>query len=74
VGWWLAHSAVVCGSALLAFVLNPQLSFLALILPVFPLVLAAQALVAAPHRGRWAFALSGALFTSWLLLAVFPLT
>jgi hypothetical protein len=72
-GWWLAHSAVLAGALFLALRLNPELSFLILILPLFPAILGLHALAAAPHRARWPFALSGALFVSWLLLTVFPL-
>jgi hypothetical protein len=72
-GWWLAHSAVLLGTLYLALILSPELGFLFLLLPLFPAVLGLHALAAAPYRGRWQFALSGALFVSWLLLAVFPL-
>jgi hypothetical protein len=72
-GWWLAYSALLAGSMLLALSLSPELGFLILILPLFPVILLIHALVAAPYRGSWPFALSGALFTGWLLLAVFPL-
>jgi hypothetical protein len=72
-GWWLLMSGAVVGSLVLALRLSPDLGFLALILPLFPVVLGLHALVAGPLRGSWSFALSGALFTSWLLLAVFPL-
>lgn len=72
-GWWLAASVSVVGSLLLALRLSPNLGFLVLILPLFPIILALHALISGPFRGSWSFALSGALFTSWLLLAVFPL-
>jgi dienelactone hydrolase len=71
--WWLADSAVVVIAIFLALQLSPDLGFLVLVLPIFPIVLLVHALAVAPQRGSWAFALSGALFTSWLLLAVFPL-
>jgi pimeloyl-ACP methyl ester carboxylesterase len=73
IGGWLAHSLLVSGILFLAMRLSPDLGFLILILPLFPVVLGLHALAAAPQRGSWAFALSGALFVSWLLLAVFPL-
>jgi pimeloyl-ACP methyl ester carboxylesterase len=72
-GWWLAESVLVVGGLLLAMRFNPGIGFLVLILPVFPAVFAVQILANAPYRGGWPFALSGALFTSWLLLVVFPL-
>lgn len=72
-GWWLAHSLVLLGALGLAVVLTPELGFLFLLLPLFPAVLGLHALAAAPQCGVWPFALSGALFVGWLLLAVFPL-
>lgn len=72
-GWIVAHSLALVGTLLLAIQLSPEMGFLFLILPVFPIVIALHALAAAPHRGSWAFAVSGALFVSWMLLAVFPL-
>jgi len=73
IGWWLAQSLAVAGALFLAMQLTPDLGFLILILPLFPVVQGLHALAAAPQRCSWAFALSGALFVSWLLLAVFPL-
>ena len=72
-GWWLVESVLVAGSLLLAMRFNPGIGFLVLILPVFPAVFAIQILANAPYRGGWPFALSGALFTSWIMLVVFPL-
>jgi hypothetical protein len=73
-GWWLGHSAVLAGGLSIALRLNPdELGFIIIVLPLLPIVLGLHALAAAPHRGSWPFALSGALFTSWLFLAVFPL-
>ncbi len=73
VGWWLAHSIVVAAAMFLALMLNPELGFLVLILPMFPIILGFLALATASHRGSWPLTLSGAVFTSWLLLAVFPM-
>lgn len=72
-GWWLAQSSLLAGGLLLAMRLMPGIGFLILILPVFPAVFAVHVLACAPYRGGWPFALSGALFTSWMVLAVFPL-
>jgi alpha-beta hydrolase superfamily lysophospholipase len=72
-GGWLLHSLALAGGLLLALVLDPGLGFLALILPVFPVVLLFHGLACLPFRGGWAFALSGALFVAWLVLVVFPL-
>jgi MFS family permease len=73
IGWWLAHAVIVAASLFLALSLTPELGYLILILPLFPLILGLHALATAPHRRAWPFAISGALFTAWLLLAVSPL-
>jgi dienelactone hydrolase len=70
---WLIHSLLLVGAMFLALSLTPQLGFMVIILPLFPIVLALHTLAGLRYKGRWAFALSGALFVSWLLLAVFPL-
>lgn len=72
-GGWLLNSLLLMGGMLLALQLDSSLGFMILILPVFPVILLLHALVNIPQRGGWAFALSGALFISWLVLAVFPL-
>jgi pimeloyl-ACP methyl ester carboxylesterase len=72
-GQWLVGSATLVGAMVLALRLSPDLGFLILILPLFPIILGIHALAVAPYRGPWPYAFSGALFTSWLLLAVFPL-
>jgi len=72
VAWWLVHSVLLCGALYLAMQLSSELRFLLLILPLFPVMLALHAWSTARLRSAWPFALSGALFTSWLILAVFP--
>jgi dienelactone hydrolase len=72
-GWWLFQSVVLFAALSLAIRLTPELGFLTLILPVFPIILFFQAIPNLPQKGPWPFALSGALFVSWMLLAVFPL-
>lgn len=73
VGWWLFGSALVIGALILALRLTPALGFLILILPVTPLLFLLHAAGIVLQQNRWTMALSGALFVSWLLLAVFPL-
>jgi dienelactone hydrolase len=73
-GWWLTDSLMIIGGLLLVMKLVPGLFFLQLIMPVFPLILGAHALSAGRQRHTWAFGLSAALFISWVLLAVFPLS
>jgi pimeloyl-ACP methyl ester carboxylesterase len=72
-GAWLAHSVLLIGGLLLAIRLTPGIGFLTLLAPVFPAFFALHALASGPYRGSWPFALSGAMLTSWMLLAVFPL-
>ena len=36
-------------------------------------VLGLHALASGPYRGSWSFALSGALFLTWIILAIFPM-
>lgn len=71
--WWLGYTLILIGGLFLALRLNPELGFLVLILPVFPIVMGLHALAAGPYRWRVSFALGGALFVGWLVLAVFPL-
>jgi hypothetical protein len=72
-GWWLVHSLVMLLSLLWAIRLSPELFFLGLILPVFPLVLAAHAIAAGKQAHPWPYAISSALFLGWVVMAVFPL-
>ncbi len=71
--WWLGYSLILVAGLFLAQRLNPELGFLVIILPVFPLILGTHALAAAPYRWRSTFALGGALFVGWMVIAVFPL-
>jgi pimeloyl-ACP methyl ester carboxylesterase len=73
IGWWLAHSALLYGGLFLSLTLDPALAFLMLIMPLLTVLLGLHALAATPYRGIWAYALSGAMFLSWTILAVFPL-
>jgi pimeloyl-ACP methyl ester carboxylesterase len=73
VGWWAFQSLVLVGSMLLALQLSQGLYFILLILPLFPLILGLHTLAMILQRDRWTLGISGALFVSWMLLAVFPL-
>lgn len=72
-GWWLCQVISVVAGLVLALSLNPELGFIFLILPLIPVMLGLHMLAISSKQGIWAFALSGAMFTAWLLLAVFPL-
>lgn len=53
VGWWAFHSLVLVSSMLLALRLSASLSFILLILPLFPLVLGLHTLATLLQRDRW---------------------
>jgi hypothetical protein len=72
-GWWLFQSVLVLAALLLAVQLTPALGFLSLILPMTPVLFLFHGIPTLMQRSRWAIALSGALFLSWMFLAVFPL-
>jgi dienelactone hydrolase len=72
-GWWLLQSAVVVAGLGLTLVLSPNLFFIALLLPVFPVILGIMGLAGAALGRPWAVAIGNALFLGWLLVAVFPL-
>lgn len=73
VGWWLVQSILVVAVLTAAIRLSPELGFLSLILPLFPIILLLHMVPNIPQGGPWTFALSGALFVGWMVLAVFPL-
>jgi hypothetical protein len=52
IGWWLGHSGLLAGGLLLALRLSPELGFIMIILPLFPIILGFHALAAAPPAGR----------------------
>ena len=72
-GWWLLQVIIVIACLYLALTINPELGFLFIILPMVPIMLGLHMLVVSTKHGSWAFSISGAMFTAWLLLAVFPL-
>lgn len=72
-GWWLGQSlALVLGFLLVIYSL-PQLGFLILLLPFFPMLTAMFTLVAHHFDEPWAYGLGCSLFFAWALAASFPL-
>ena len=71
---WTGHSILLAVGFVLSMRLIPGLYVLILVLPLLPAILGLVELVVARLRGSWPFAITGALFFSWTLLAVFPLT
>jgi hypothetical protein len=73
IGWWIFQSIAIILSLYLAIQINPELGFIFIILPLVPVMIGLHMLVISSKHGIWAYALLGAMFTAWLLLAVFPL-
>jgi pimeloyl-ACP methyl ester carboxylesterase len=71
---WIGHSILLAIGFILSMQLIPGLYVLILVLPLLPAILGLVELAAARLRGSWPFAICGALFFSWTLLAVFPVT
>jgi pimeloyl-ACP methyl ester carboxylesterase len=71
---WLVHSAILAAGFIASLLVIPGLGVLVLVLPLLPVVLGLIELSTARMRGGWPAALSGAMFLSWVLLAVFPIS
>lgn len=72
-GWWAWQSLLIVPALVGLVYLVPGVAFLILVAPVIPIVLGVMSIVAAAIDDPWAYALGGALFFSWTVLAVFPL-
>jgi pimeloyl-ACP methyl ester carboxylesterase len=70
---WIWHTVVLGAGFLLALQLVPELFVLILILPILPILNGLLELANARLHGSWPFAISGALFISWIFLAAFPM-
>jgi pimeloyl-ACP methyl ester carboxylesterase len=71
--WWLGQSLVLVFGFFLTLQFLPQLSFIFLLLPLFPIFTAMFSFVAAMLKPVWSYALGCALFFGWVLAAAFPL-
>jgi pimeloyl-ACP methyl ester carboxylesterase len=71
---WIAHSIILAGGFFGSVQLIPGLGVLILVLPLLPVILGLVELATARLYGSWPYAISGSLFLSWTLFAVFPLT
>ena len=72
--WWLGQSMVLIGGLLLTISALPQLGFIFLLLPIFPIIFGILSFVAAQLRDNvWSVAISSTLFFGWTLAAAFPL-
>ncbi len=72
-GWWIIQALTIVLGLFLAIRLTPQLGFLFILLPLVPVIIGLHMLLISAKHGVWAYAVSGAMFTAWLILAVFPL-
>jgi pimeloyl-ACP methyl ester carboxylesterase len=74
VAWWLGQSVVLVGGFVLVLYLVPDLGFIFLLLPLFPLLMVIFSLAAAWLDRVWSYALGSAMFFGWILAAAFPLS
>jgi len=71
--WGVAQSAALIGGFVLVLQFLPQLGFMFLLLPLFPVLIALLSIVSAQVQNSWSAAIASALFFAWLLAAGFPL-
>ncbi|XWK88022.1 MAG: alpha/beta fold hydrolase [Phormidium sp.] len=71
--WWFCQSILLVTGLIVAVSLVPSLSFIYLLLPIFPLVFGVLAFAAAQVNDAWTYALGSTLFFGWTLAAAFPL-
>ncbi|MBD1879801.1 alpha/beta fold hydrolase [Coleofasciculus sp. FACHB-T130] len=73
VAWWLWQSVLLVGGFILAVYLVPQLGFIYLLLPLFPLAMGIFSFAGSQLNNVWSYALGSALFFGWAIVAAFPL-
>lgn len=71
--WWLGQTTVLIGGLILTISVLPQLGFIVLLLPIFPIIFGIFSFVAAQLKHPWSYAIGSALFFGWTLAAAFPL-
>lgn len=71
--WWLGQSILIALSSILLVISVPELRFLALLVPVLPIVFGINFIAAAVFRRPWSFAVGSALFLGWQIAMLFPL-
>lgn len=70
---WFTRSVFVIAGFILVLQFLPQLGFMFILLPLFPVVFALLAVTSAQIKNAWSAAISGSLFFAWLIAAGFPL-
>jgi hypothetical protein len=61
------------GGFILVLYLLPELGFIYLLLPLFPLIMAIFSFAASLFEELWIYAIGSALLFGWILAAAFPL-
>lgn len=72
--WWLGQSIILISGFVMTLNFLPQLGFIFLLLPLFPILMGILSLVAGFLNRAWVYAIGSALFFGWLLAAGFPLS
>ncbi len=72
--WWLGQSTVLIGGFILVLYFLPQLSFIYLLLPLFPVFIAIFSFCSGLLNNPWAYAIGSTLFFGWVLASAFPLS
>ena len=71
--WWLGQSGALIVGLILTIVVVPSLGFMAILLPVFPVLIAILSFTAAQLEHSWRYGIAAALFFGWAIAAIFPL-
>ncbi|MBW4564021.1 MAG: alpha/beta hydrolase [Mojavia pulchra JT2-VF2] len=71
--WWFGQSTVLVGGFILVLYLLPQLSFISLLLPLFPVMMVIFSFAAGLLNEPFSYAIGSAMFFGWTLAATFPL-
>ena len=72
--WWFGQSLTLVLGFIFVINLLPQLSFIFLLLPVFPLLIAILTWASSGLNEIWSYAVGSALFFAWAIAAAFPLS
>ena len=72
--WWFGQSLTLVLGFIFVINLLPQLSFIFLLLPVFPLLIAILTWASSGLNEIWSYAVGSALFFGWAIAAAFPLS
>jgi pimeloyl-ACP methyl ester carboxylesterase len=72
--WWFAQSIALTLGLTITLILVPKLGYLALIIPVIPIVFAILSYAGSQVREAWRYAIASALFFGWTIASVFPLS